>query len=726
MLELERNKQLGGKEAVNTKANIVRARDEMRQRIADQYIESPSLLACNQKLAAIDKQIAGLGERTSANGSKLDQLQSLKETVNRLITLFESKRRQWQYYESLHVNIAAELTALLAEQPESLAQYPVYLQKIQSLTKRLTHIAERQRLFTGDESVKGSKDKSHGLASVVAPGVAVISATKEFVGKEISKLDKTESELNFEPTAEDKMQAEYFAKLKGRTGKDVREFYDSTEYKDLRRAFDRELNERVTNYRERIYKYYPNENTDPKEIEQYLNLQFAKMVGFKTPEERQKYLEDLKLAIKVFCHSDGRKFTLGSFVYHEYNGGYTRSSLLIKLTYDLIDQLTDHYQKPNAKKLARLQLAAKQSYARFSAYSQEDDLTLNNLRNLAITTDDRYGEGIISEQMIEVAAKELLAEILPFLNRRQAKLRVTKPGATILTNPGEVPELRVDNVNGNVELVQPPLPEANTIGAIAFQNAKAPMEAKVLAEAKAIAEKKAKLELEDVQIRAIVKEFEAGIKLGEEIEDAYKKAIKLGEGYLQAKAHDGFAQAELARLRGEYDPLAKELKGIIVLKRKEKAEKAEALAGKMNKLLEQTSPTDDTVDPYEKFSIQANRDRQTHAEFDLSDLVRTTKEKITAYRKLFEKIKAMQAMKFLEPVQINPNNNWHYGNEFSVTMRRQGPEDRSFAANSDGSFSAIISRLSGYYRYFEQLEQGKDKMIEVAKESVRESNPFAT
>ncbi len=691
-----------------------------RSKMAEIYAESPSLAACNQKLAVIDKQIADLGQRSGANAARFDQLTALKAAVLELIALFETKRRQWTRYEALHQSISAELRTLLAEQPESLSQYPAYLSKIKALSDRLAHIAQRQKLFVGDESIK-----SHGVMAEVAPGIAVVAATKEFLGKPITALDVTSDDLDLTPSAEEKRLAEYFAKLHNRSAAAVRDFFDSTEYRDLRLAFKKDLEEKITMYRRELTNNNtPQKSNDADEVEEFLNLQFAKMAQFRTSAERQGFLNDLKIAAGLLCHVKKDKLTIRNF----FNHPSQQKGIIIKLTFELSKHLLDVNQDSNAEQLARLKIGTEEGHLRFDSDRENDELNPFTLHFINVTSGSSYSritESRYTGSGIAMYAGELLAEILPLLNRRQAKLSTT-PRASVLEQPGKMPNLRVDTVNGNVELVNPPLPEINTIGALAYQKEQAEMAIKAKVATKALAEKQALYDQEDAHIRALVAQFEAACKLGSEIEFAYRKAHRLAEEVAQAVAMSQFAQAEHDKLRSEYDKLRGELKGIVVLKRKEKQATADALVEKLTKLTETTAHDPDTTDPYQKYALQANLDRKTSKELELVTLLATINTTIEAYQALHKRIREMTtAVTFTDPVKIIADANYQHGDTFHVAIERQKPGDlNTFFDSSKKHFAAMMNRLGQYEQYFTLIAQGKGKIIEAAKESTKVSNPF--
>jgi len=248
---------------------------------------------------------------------------------------------------------------------------------------------------------------------------------------------------------------------------------------------------------------------------------------------------------------------------------------------------------------------------------------------------------------MEGVRAEIVAEILPVLNKRRAKLCVMKAPENVPPSHIEsLPELRVDRINGDVEMLHPPLPEINTIAGAVFQEEKKSVSAQT-------AEKERIYAIENAKLDEVIVAVESGMKLSSEISTGYFQCIKLAKAALIAAKDHEFAVAELARLNQEYAPLKKKLEGTIIWGRKDVQAEADALIELMNKLHTQTQPDDESKDPYEMYAVQACLDKKTKAEFDLSQLLSQLQVKIAQHRAELDKVKAATTLKFIDPVFID-------------------------------------------------------------------------
>lgn len=379
---------------------------EMRAKMADIYQENPTLTACNTKIEFLNQKIDALGAETATNAKRLQSLRSVRDATQKLVDLLESKRKQWQHWTGKFATITTQLETLINTRPESLEQYPTYLQELESLTKKLQRIIERQALYVGadvkDKAIN-TQDGSHGKLTEIAPGVPVVTVLEHFFD------ENTDNEtLSLNPSAEERMFANYFASIDGKSEKHVRDFHASQEYKDLRREF---LATEV--------KY----GQQTPEAYDWLNMQFAKVVQQPTPNDRKYWVQELQTAWAAIRQglvwfdsntSDVARCMIGGFYLIKTNN---------------------------------------------NPYPISEDL-LAKLVELKIGVRNRDG------QAMEKARNEILAEFVPILNARKAHYDLEKKGPVL---PPHVRGLRVNTENGTIEATSPPNPQMNIIGARRYQ-----------------------------------------------------------------------------------------------------------------------------------------------------------------------------------------------------------------------------------------------------------------
>lgn len=675
-----------------------------RAKLLEIYREHSTLDACTKQLEYIDQQIAALGQECPANSARLKMWREMREAIVSLVDLFIRKRQQWERYASKYDLFSGELAHFLMKgPPASLDQYPPYLEQVDVLINRLPHLLARKALFVGgdrSDRVVGTKDGSHGILAVLVPGVPVVTAVEEFFAED------EVSPGSMKPSATDRRWASYYAMKGARSEKDVRDFYASEEYRELRANF--------LETREHLEKYLEGEYL--KETWEWANQQFAKVVSYADPSERKSHVAGLKSALANELNSNSPLHNAKLPEKRRLGISYDRDKKLKEDTLTLLAR----YQAAHIFRLLSGDVN--------SIQINPGELCIVVFRILwgkgliSASDQERYSsrmsysealfEDIENWQCKEAFYKErkaVLTELLPTLNKRFARLVVAEKLSEVSLPEG----LRINRISGFLELDDGSTSTGMTeIAASVYQ--KEFRACTIVAN-----EKRRAIEARDMIFRRLEEDITHFLLLGKQINVALEKAKKHCQDWLTWQDLTTFAQEEARKLKVEHDRLRPELGSrwyrLITGREKLAAEDARLalLTDRLNKLFSIVS-TNNENDVFQRYSIQNCERNTAHVSRQFSQVLLEIQPVIQQFLEMKAKIEVAKGTDLRFGVRIIAY--WPTGCDKPSVTCEVGPSDLAHQLSyilQERDYDASIRALQ--VTEIASFATGHDKILSQAK-----------